>query len=72
MDERETRMEWAVYLSKAAESLMRDLKSLLPEETYDHLRGSRKEFLLAVRSLIDRQIENIDKDSQKIHRLEVQ
>jgi hypothetical protein len=34
---------------------------LFPAEFHEHLRSSRKEFLLAFRSLFDTAIENLDK-----------
>jgi hypothetical protein len=50
-------MEWVGHLGRAVESFVSDLKGILPEDTYNHLRASRKELLLAIRSVIDREIE---------------
>lgn len=36
-------------------------KGLLPEGFHEHLKASRKEFLLAFRSLFDAAIEGVDK-----------
>ncbi len=73
MDEKPSHLEWVEYLGKAVEAFIRDVKGILPEETCEHLRGSRKEFLLAVRSLVDRQIDKLDKEGQaKARRVEVQ
>ncbi len=36
-------------------------KGLLPEDFTSHIKASRKEFLLAFRSLFDTAIENMDK-----------
>jgi len=53
--------EWLEHLGKAWEAFLRDMKSVLPEETREHLRASRRERLLAMRSLIDHQIERLEK-----------
>jgi hypothetical protein len=73
MDDQPAHLEWVEHLGKAVEAFIREVKTILPEETREHLRGSRKEFLLAVRSLVDRQIEKLEKESQsKARRVEVQ
>jgi len=72
-EEREGRPEWVEHLGKALEAFIRDLRGVLPEETYEHLRASQRESLLAVRSLIDRQIERLEKRPEKVARkVEVQ
>ncbi len=40
-------------------------KSFLPEEFHHHVRSSRKEMLLAMRSLIDAAIEHLEKQPKK-------
>lgn len=74
MNDREAqRLDWVEHLGKACESFVQEMKGVLPEEAYKHLRASRKEFLLAVRSLIDRRIERLEKEPQKkARRVEVQ
>jgi hypothetical protein len=72
-EEKGVQMEWVGHLGKAFESFINDLKGVLPEETYNHLRASRKELLMAIRSVIDREIERADKEGQpKVHKVEVQ
>lgn len=70
-EEREERFEWTEHLGKAFEAFLRDLKGILPQETYEHLQASRKELLLALRSLIDREIERLEQQPQKARKLEV-
>lgn len=40
-------------------------KSCLPEEFHNHVRASRKEMLLATRSLIDAAIEHLEEQPKK-------
>lgn len=40
-------------------------KSFLPEEFHNHVRASRKEMLLATRSLIDAAIEHLEEQPKK-------
>ena len=71
-EEREERLEWTEHLGKAFEAFLRDLKGILPQETYEHLQASRKELLLALRSLIDREIEKLEGEpKRKARTLEV-
>ncbi|MBI4454727.1 MAG: hypothetical protein HY644_02380 [Acidobacteria bacterium] len=73
MQKREEAPEWIEHLGRAFETFFRDLKGVLPEETYAHLRASRKEFLLAARSLIDRQIQKLEQEpKRKARKVEVQ
>jgi hypothetical protein len=66
-------MEWVGYLGKAVESFVHDLKGVLPADTYNHLRASRKELLLAIRSVIDREIERSERDAPaQARKVEVQ
>lgn len=68
----EERLEWTEHLGKAFEAFVRDLRGILPQETYEHLQASRKELLLALRSLIDREIERLEgTPERKARKLEV-
>jgi len=69
--ETEEHLEWTEHLGKAFEAFVRDLRSLVPQETYEHLQASRKELLLALRSLIDREIEKLEGSERKARKLEV-
>ena len=48
------------HLNAARESVQKSMESLVPPEFVEHRRKARKEFLLAVRSLIDSAIERIE------------
>lgn len=72
-EEKAPQMEWVGHLGRAVESFVRDLKGVLPEETYNHLRASRRELLLAIRAVIDREIERTgEAEPPKVHKVEVQ
>ncbi len=53
------------WVSEGAQGVRNSIRfpkgGLLPEGFYQHMKASRKEFLLAFRSLFDVAIENIDK-----------
>jgi hypothetical protein len=68
---KEEKLEWTEHLGKAFEAFVRDLRGVLPEETYTHLQASRKELLLALRSLIDREIEKLEEEPKKARKVEV-
>lgn len=72
MEDKGMQMEWVSHLGKALESFVRDLKGVLPPDTYNHLRASRKELLLAVRSVIDREIERTEREAPaQVRKVEV-
>ena len=64
MESNKEQMEWVGHLGRAVESFVSDLKGILPEGTYNHLRASRKEMLLAIRSVIDREIQRSEGESR--------
>jgi|YelNatPaOPRAMG01_1025707.scaffolds.fasta_scaffold14081_3 hypothetical protein len=68
-EEKRKSWEWMEYLSKACDSFFKEMKGFIPEDTYEHFKNSRKEFLLALRSLLDRKIEKLEK--KEIHRIDV-
>ena len=73
MENKDPQMEWVGHLSRAVEAFMKDIRGVLPDETYDHLKNSKKELLLAFRSVLDREIEKAEKEGRKqAHRLDVQ
>ncbi len=64
--------KWVTYLSKAIDAFIEDMKTLVPEETKTHLRNSVKEFILAVKVLIDKKIEKIEEEMKKEgHKVEI-
>ncbi|MFQ5855243.1 MAG: hypothetical protein ACE5LU_06335 [Anaerolineae bacterium] len=56
-EKREGRPEAAKTVQEAWSEFRSSLRSLLPEEFWEHRRAARLEMLLAVRSLIDAAIE---------------
>jgi hypothetical protein len=67
MTTKRTRAEppWTEHLARAAESLAGELRRSVPGEFSDHARGSLREALLAVRSLLDRGIERLAEDERQ-------
>lgn len=63
MEERDVRLEWIEHLGKALEAFFSDIRGVLPEDTYRHLRASRRELLLAIRSVVDREIQRAERES---------
>jgi|Deesub1362B_J571_1020462.scaffolds.fasta_scaffold29000_2 hypothetical protein len=64
--------KWVEYLSKAVDAFIDDMKTVVPDETKTHLRNSVKEFMLAIRTLIDRKIEKIEGEKKEEgHKVEV-
>lgn len=68
-EEKKKSFEWMEHLNKAFDSFFKEMKDLVPEETYGHFKNSRREFLLALRSLLDKKIEKLEK--KEIHRVDV-
>jgi hypothetical protein len=72
MVESRPRAEWVEHLGRAFDAFFSDIKGVLPDESYQHLRASRKELLLAVRAVIDRRIDKLDREQVKARRIEVE
>ena len=73
MDEEKTRTEGKEFdledwLEEGIEGLRRRMKrkrlQIFPEEFKKHTRAARKEMLLAVRSLLDQAIEEVEKEPE--------
>jgi len=56
---------WTEHLARAAEAFARELRERVPEEFTKHARGSLKEGLLAMRSLLDAGIERIEREERE-------
>ncbi len=67
MPENETSREprWTEHLARAAEAFAVELRSCVPEKFSDHARGSLREGLLAVRSLLDTGIERLEQEEKR-------
>ncbi|MCL4459230.1 MAG: hypothetical protein M1136_10175 [Chloroflexi bacterium] len=72
--EREERIEYEI--AERVAKLRDRMRGIIPEEARRHLRASRKEFLLALRSLIDSCIEHLEEaegqKGKKVTKVEVQ
>lgn len=59
---------WTEHLARAAESFAKELRGTVPEDFSGHARGSMREALLAVRSLLDVGIERLEKEEKSTPR----
>lgn len=57
-------VRWPEHLARACEAFASEMRDCVPREFARHARGSVREALLAVRSLIDAGIEKIDRESK--------
>ncbi len=65
--------EWVIYLGKAVQSFMNELKGKFPEEAEVHLKNAAKEFLLAFKTIIEKKIEKIEsKKVKKVTKVKVE
>jgi hypothetical protein len=56
--------EFVQQTKAAGEAMMKQWKSLIPKEFWEHRRTARRETLLALRSLVDAAIERLE-DSEE-------
>jgi hypothetical protein len=66
-DEREE-LEFVQHTKAAGEAVMKQWKSLIPKEFWEHRRTARRETLLALRSLVDAAIERLEDAEENPHR----
>lgn len=52
---------WVEHLIKAWDTFLEDLFSFIPEESKKHLKNARREVLLALRSALDKKIEELER-----------
>ena len=65
--------EWMIYLGKAVESFINEIKGKFPEEAKEHLKNAAKEFMLAFKSILEKKIEKIEsKKPKKPSKVEVE
>jgi hypothetical protein len=57
--------DWVSEGVKGVRSHLRRRRGLLPEEFHSHMRAARKETLLAMRSLLDAVVEDVEKPRPK-------
>jgi len=53
--------KWMEHLARAWDAFVEEMFSFIPEEPRKHLRNARKEFLLALKSVIEKRIEKLEK-----------
>lgn len=58
------RHRWIEHLAKAWDAFLEDMFSFVPDESKRHLRNARREILLALRSAIDKKIEELEKSEK--------
>jgi hypothetical protein len=65
---------WTEHLARAAEAFAHEMRGSVPAEFTKHARGSVREGLLAMRSLLDAGIERIDREQrgQTVRRVKVE
>lgn len=56
---------WTEHLMLAADAFAREMRGYVPGEFSEHARGSMREALLAIRSLLDAGIERFEQDERK-------
>ncbi len=59
------------HLINAWDEFIEEIFSFIPEESKKHLKNAKKEFLLALRSILDKKIEEIEKP-KKVKKIEVE
>lgn len=52
---------WIEHLIKAWDTFIEDFFSFVPEESRKHLKNARREVLLALRSALDKKIEELER-----------
>lgn len=66
------RRKWAEHLLNAWEAFLDDVFSFVPEESRKHLKNAKKEVLLAIKSAIDKKIEELEKDKREVKKIKVE
>ncbi len=66
------RYKWMEHLIDAWDAFIEEIFSFIPEETKKHIKNARKEILLALRSVIDKRIEELEKDKKGIKKVKVE
>lgn len=59
------KFKWVEHMTQAWDALLEDLFSCVPEESKKHLKNARKEFLHALKSVIEARIAELEKSEKK-------
>jgi hypothetical protein len=66
-------VRWTEHLARAAEAFASELRGVVPDDFSGHARGTLREALLAVRSLLDTGIDRLEKqEPSKPRKVEVE
>lgn len=63
---------WMEHLIKAWDAFFEDLFSFIPEESKKHLKNARKEVLLAIKSVLEKKIEELEKEKGEVKKIKVE
>lgn len=66
------RRKWVEHLLNAWEAFLDDVFSFVPEESRKHLKNAKKEVLLAIKSAIEKKIEELEKDKREVKKIKVE
>ncbi|RKX61050.1 MAG: hypothetical protein DRP29_01510 [Thermodesulfobacteriota bacterium] len=66
------RHRWLEHLSLAIDTFFEDITSFIPEKSKEHIRNARKEFLLALREVIDERIRQLEKPKKVAKKIKVE
>jgi len=64
--------KWIEHLADAWDAFMEEMFSFVPEDTKTHLKNARKEVLLALKSIIEKRIEELEKPKKEIKKVKVE
>jgi len=64
--------KWIEHLANAWDAFMEEMFSFVPEDTKTHLKNARKEILLALKSVIEKKIEELEKPKKEIKKVKVE
>lgn len=63
---------WIKHLVKAWDAFLDDIFSFVPDESKKHIKNAKKEFLLAIRSMIDSKIQELNKETEEVKKIEIE
>jgi hypothetical protein len=55
-------VRWTEHLCRAADAFAREMRGVVPDDFSRHARGSFREALLAIRSIVDTGIQKLDEE----------
>lgn len=64
--------KWIEHLTEAWDAFLEDIFSFVPEETKKHIKNARKEILLALKSVIEKKIEELEKEKKEVKKIKVE